>query len=220
MTPEIEKHFPAADREEIREATEAAEERTAGEVVSYVVGRSDYYPETFWMAAALGALAAALAAAIWHGRLGLWGGSPLAWITLPAFAGAALGLLVAWLLPPLRRWLIRPSELDRRVAARAAEAFIEEEIFDTRERTGVLIFVSLFEHRVLVLADSGIHRKVAPETWAEMSDGVARGIRQGQASEALVEAIRECGRLLEEHGLERAHDDRNELADHLRMRRD
>ncbi len=220
MTPGIERHFPSQEREAIRQATERAEERTSGEVVSYVVGRCDFYPETLWIAATLGALAAALAAVAWHGQMGAWGGSPMAWIALPAFAGASLGFLAALAFAPLRRWLVRPGDLERRVAARAAEAFIEEEIFATRERTGILIFVALFEHRVLVMADAGIHQKVEPGTWIELSDKVARGIKTGRASETLVEAIRDCGRLLAEHGLARAEDDTNELPNHLRTRRD
>ena len=58
---------------------------------------------------------------------------------------------------------------------RAAEAFVEERVFATEKRTGVLIFVALFEHRVVVLADEGIREQVPSDAW----DGIARESRRG-----------------------------------------
>ena len=99
-------------------------------------------------------------------------------------------------------------------------AFLDQEVFRTRDRTGILLFLSLFEHRVVLLADSGIHEKVEEERWEAITARVAAGIRSGKPGPALVEAIRECGALLEQHGVARRADDRDELANELRQERE
>jgi putative membrane protein len=97
-------------------------------------------------------------------------------------------------------------------------AFLEEEIFRTRERTGILIFLSLFEHRVVILGDEGINRRVEKEEWEGIVDDLVSGIRAGETVEGLVEAITRCGELLERRGVAIREDDADELRDHLRSR--
>ena len=103
-----------------------------------------------------------------------------------------------------------------RVERRAAAAFLEQEVFKTRRRTGILLFLSLFERRVMVLGDSGIHQKVQEGEWDGVVRQVVQGIRGGHTGDALVAAIRECGSLLERHGLMREAGDADELSDELR----
>src|SRR5918911_1382748 len=96
--------FSDADSAAVRDAVAAAERGTSGEIVPYVVPASDDYASATWKGAALGALAAALAAWALHRGLDLWGASRFLWMVLPPAAGAALGYLAAHL-PPLRRFL-------------------------------------------------------------------------------------------------------------------
>jgi putative membrane protein len=138
-------------------------------------------------------------------------------MVLPPAAGAALGYL-AVLVPALRRWLAGDDLLDLRTRRRAEAAFLEEEVFRTRDRTGILLFVSLFEHRVVVLGDSGINARVAPGEWDEVVRLAVEGIRRGRPGEGLAAAIAACGRLLARPGLERLPDDTDELPDELRRR--
>ncbi len=210
--------FTDADLEAIRRATAEAEGRTSGEIVTYVVGRVDDHDEARWKGAALGALGVALAAGLAHGLGGLWGGSGVLWIALPSLAGAAAGYLLATLFPGLERRLISDQDLERRVRMRAAAAFLEEEVFDTRERTGVLILIALFEHRAVILADSGIHQNVEPDVWSDLVDELIAGIRAGRAAEAMIEVVGRCGEILERGGVERRADDVDELADATRVR--
>jgi putative membrane protein len=114
--------------------------------------------------------------------------------------------------------LLIPAELaEVRVRRRAALAFLDEEVFRTRERTGILLFLSLFERRVVVLGDQGINRRVDPAEWQDLSDRLARGAQCGRPASALVTAIRQCGELLARRGVERREDDADELQDGLRM---
>ncbi len=209
--------FSEGDLKAVRAAVAAAEGTTAGEIVPYVVDASDAYEGALWKAAALGAMGAALLAAIGHASAGLWGGGVL-WLGLPAAAGGALGFLLAALVPAVKRGLVPRDVLERRVRRRAAVAFLDEEVFSTDDRTGILLFLSLFERRVVVLGDAGINAKVGEEEWKTITSALALGIRGGRPGEALVEGIGACGRLLARSGVEIQPDDRNELRDDLRRR--
>jgi putative membrane protein len=208
--------FSESDMAAVRAAVTEAEKRTSGEIVPYVVPASDAYPNALWKGAAFGALAGPLLALAFHRLWDLWGTPLDLWITAPAAAGAAIGFLLASFVPPVKRWLAGDELLELRTRQRAEMAFLEEEVFRTRERTGILLFLSLFEHRVVVLADSGIHTLVEPGQWDGVAAGIAAGIRAGRPGEALLEAIRTCGDLLERHGVARQADDVNELPDELR----
>ena len=94
---------------------------------------------------------------------------------------------------------------------------MEEEVFNTRDRTGILIFISLLEHRIEVVGDAGINAAVEPEEWAEVVDRIRDGFRSGRRVEGLVAAVDLCGRLLEKRGVELRADDVNELPDRLRL---
>ncbi len=214
----ISQRFTDADLERIGEAARAAEQRTSGEVVAYLVNRVDDHDEAAWKGAALGALAAAAAGGFGHLFGGYWGGQVVLWMTLPAFAGAAAGYLAATLVPAVGRRLISAGSLERRVRLRAESAFLDEEVFDTRERTGILIFLALFEHRAMILADSGIHRKVDEAEWQALVTSLVDGIRADRTVDALVDTIGKCGDLLEERGVARRADDVDELANAPRLK--
>jgi putative membrane protein len=210
--------FTEADRRAIAEAARNAEGTTSGEIVPYVVGVCDDYPEVGWKAAALGALIGGGAGMSMHVLVGIWGGSLWLWLVLPLLVGAIGAAVAARVWPDLRRGLIGADALDVCARRRAAVAFLEEEVFATRDRTGILIFVALFEHRVVVLGDTGINRVVPEGAWQGVVDDIVEGVRAGQPAEALKGAIAECGRLLADHRFEIRPDDTNELADELRIR--
>jgi putative membrane protein len=205
--------FSLEDRQTVERAVRDAEQKTSSEIVAYVVARSDGYDETRWKGALLSALLCAPFAAGWA-RLDPW--IPLEIAVLgPLLAGASLGWMLPVWIPTVRRFLAGPHRLARRARQRAVEAFVEREVFGTRERSGILVFLSLFERQVVLLADAGIHAKVEQAHWDAIVAGIVNGIRSGQAGSALAAAIAECGALLERHGLVRTADDRNELDDAL-----
>jgi len=142
-----------------------------------------------------------------------WGMS--AWsaqiMPLTMIFGALLFAGAAWALPALQRFLIPADRLIESVHARAQQAFLENEVFRTRERTGILIFVSLFEHRVEVVGDAGINAKVDADDWADVVADVVGGIKSGDPTTGMVSAIERCGQLLEKAGVTRREDDEDEL---------
>jgi putative membrane protein len=216
---EPDRFFSQADLDAIQAAVQEAEGRTSGEIVPYVVERSDEYPTTAWKGAALGALLGPMVALAIHRWTDVWGWPLGLWIALPAPLGGAIGYLLA-LIDPVRRWMAGEHTLDARARRRAAVAFLDQEVFRTRDRTGILLFVSLFERRVVLLADSGIHQKVEEGAWEAITGRLAQGIRSGRPAPALIEAVRACGELLERHGVERRAEDTDELSNELRRERE
>lgn len=205
----------AADREVLAKAVAAAERRTSGELVVSIVAACDDYSHAAWKGMALGALAGVLAAAVAYASGRVWW-SVWLWILAPAGVGSALGYAAVAAGPSLRRLLVTPEVMALRVAQRAAAAFLRAGLSRTRDRTGILIFLALFERRVEVLADTGISAVVPQRDWDEIAAGIAAGMRSGQPMPALLAAIERCGVLLETHRLAPRRDDQDELPNRVR----
>lgn len=211
--------FSSQELKDIEAAVKRAEGTTSGEIVPCIVTRSDDYNAAVWRGATVGALGGTLVAAAYLLLVGHWGLSAL-WLTLPAFAGAAVGCALTVLLPTVRRLLTTADEMDHQVRRRALQAFVDHEVFATKERTGVLLFLSLFERRVVVLGDAGINLKVRPDEWDGIVTNLVSGIKAGTSGRAVLEAIAACGTLLTRDGLTIRPGDINELPDALQVERE
>lgn len=217
MIPDPHRLFSQEDLEAIRRATIEAESRTSGEIVPLVVGSCADYGEALWKLVAFGAMLLPLLAAAVFIRWEVWAENPALWILAPSIVGAGAGFVLSRGCPACLRWLMDTEDLEKAVMARARRAFLEEEVFATRERTGILIFLSLFERRVVVMGDEGIHRAVEQHEWDDVVGSLIEGIRSGKVADALIQAIKDCGEILNQHGVEIRPDDTNELKDGLRM---
>jgi len=217
MASTVSRHFTKADRERIRVAVADAERRTSGEIVPYVVEQSDAYEVAEWRGGALAGIATAMLFAALHELTSLWLPLNFAGLVLVTIVAFVAAMLLVRFLAPLKRLLAGSTEMNHRVSQRAAEAFIAEEVFKTRDRTGILLFISLLEHRVLVVGDSGINAKVEKQDWDDVVATVIEGVKAGAAAEGLIKAIGMCGELLQRQGVRRSADDTDELSDGLRM---
>jgi len=207
----------AEDRERIRAAVHEAEKTTSGEIVPYIVAESDPYPEAIWRGGAILGAAVLGVTALLHDTFIVLSFVTVTQTVLAGFAGFGLGgLLVRWV-PALKRLLADEETMERRVAERAAVAFVDEEVFATRDRSGIMIFVSLLEHKVLVMGDAGINARVEQSSWTEIVGMIVGGIRSGALIDGLVSAIQACGALLTRSGLTIRPDDTDELSDSLRV---
>jgi|SRR6185436_8913843 len=209
-----ERLFSAADEEAIRAAVADAEQRSAGEVVPWIVEACDPYPEAGWKAAALGALLGLAVTAGGQLLAGTWGGG--LWLALAALAGGAAGLALGQL-PAVKRLLVDDDVIEHRVRVAAEAAFVRGEVFATRERTGILVFLALLERRVVVLGDAGINARVQPEEWQSIADEIVAGVRRSRPAAALAAGIEACGLLLAERGVPRHEEDVDELPDRPRF---
>lgn len=152
--------------------------------------------------------------ALASGLLVSWavGGESIWWF-LPVFIISFVltrQLIHSW--PALKRKLIDPRQRDRAVREQAMLCFVEHGLHRTRDQTGILILISLLEHRVQVLADAGINAKVSAQLWEEIVEKITAGLKSGQPCPALCQAITRCGKLVEDH-FPRRDDDSNELPD-------
>lgn len=204
-----------ADLNRIKEAVVTAEKQTSGEIVPYIVSRSASHEVAVWRGAGLFALLA-YAVVLGVRWFSGWGGSqltegliPVLLIIVAAVIGAAL---VHWI-PAAKRRFAGQVRLALATHRRAMQAFVEKEVFSTRERTGILLFVSLLEHRIEVVGDAGINAKVDTDDWIGVVTTIQQHIKTGQLAEGLVQGIHECGHLLEKAGVAIRSDDTNELAD-------
>jgi putative membrane protein len=209
--------FSSSDLDRISHAVKAAEGRTSGEIVPYVVDQSDAYEEAVWRGGGFFAILALVALVIFHMTTDTWHGLGPAEIAIIAIGAMGLGIVLTRRSWALKRLLAGNELMEHRVAQRAAQAFIAEEVFRTKDRTGILLFLSLGERKVLAVGDSGINAKVAHSEWEDVVASVTKGIGEGRAADGFIEAISKCGRLLQERGVKRRRGDRNELSNKLRM---
>lgn len=87
----------------------------------------------------------------------------------------------------------------RSVRERAAEVFAHLRVWDTRENTGVLIYVLLAEHAIEIVADRGIDLHVDAADWAAMAKRMAQAFRDGRFEDGLTQALEEVSALLVQH---------------------
>ena len=200
--------FTAEEQSRIEAAVQQAESKTSGEIVPMVVDASYDYPRAEILGAGLLSLALAVNLSWAFFNESLWH-----FLWMFALGYFPFKLLIR-ALPALKRRLIRPDEIDEELSEKAAIAFLEQGLHHTRDETGILIMLSLFERRVYVLADRGINAVVPPDLWDGIVHTITDGIHAGDTCTALCAAIATCGQQLEEH-FPIKHDDTNELPNKL-----
>ena len=113
--------------------------------------------------------------------------------------------------------LIVPKKVrNEKVKQRAIRHFMESGVNNTKDRTGILIFISLLEKKVELLADSGINEKISQEKWQHIVDNIIEGIKQKAVASHLIKSICDCGTLLSEH-FPIQSDDINELSNNIEI---
>lgn len=200
-----------SDLAALKEAVAVAERRTIGEILPVIVERSDPHPGATWLAACMTLLVgttALLPRLPWdHPEL----------LLLTQLALGALGFGCARLLPGFKRFFVRESRASEVAEEQAFQEFHRHGLFRTEARTGVLLFVSLFEQRAIVLADEGIHARVGPEQWQSTNQTVLAGIRAGSLRDGLLAGIRSVGEVLTRE-FPYTDGDRNEVPDRVIVR--
>ncbi|NUQ82880.1 MAG: TPM domain-containing protein [Bacteroidetes bacterium] len=208
--------FSQQDLHDIEAAVQAAEKKSSGEIVPYFVDASADYPEVFWKLLTYLNSTWTVAALAWFEYGNYWYDLGILEVILIGLTIGVLSTLLLVRIPFVIRLLADRDSVDRAVTSRAAEAFLSEEVFRTRDRSGILIFISELEHRVLIVGDSGINAKVKAGTWDSLVTDLIASIRQKKAAAGLIAAIDQCGTVLKEAGVTRRDDDTDELGNTLR----
>ncbi len=210
----------------VSDAVAEAELTTSGEIVPVLTQASDHYSDIalFW-AAAVSFTVMSLFAALPRPFMDLWdrlaGGWEHVWTTgETASMTIALGLVsfvAMWLIqliPAVRFALVPGPVKSQRVRDRAIRNFKVGADGRTHGRTGVLLYLSMREHRAEIVADEPIHEKVEPEVWGEAMADMLDEIRKGCIAEGIAAGVRDVGQVLSPH-FPRRDDDVNELPDRL-----
>lgn len=215
-----------ADHREVSEAVAAAEAGTAGEIVTLVAAQSDSYRDVALHCAALAMLAVPVKLALlplswieWWSALilgwnGEWtrGGLMLTLVLLMALAFLAVRLALGW--APLLLALTPGFVKTARVRARAIAHFRSACEGRTTGRTGILIYLSMAEHRAEIVADRAITQKVDPAVWGAAMAAMVDEVKAGRTGHGMALAVGHVGAVLAEH-LPRAAGDVNELPDRV-----
>jgi putative membrane protein len=218
--------FTAEDHAIVTAAVTKAELASDGEIVTIVSPKSDSYHDVGLHYAVLAMMLVPAALAMFPQSVIDWGSSLfLGWNASPSRALvmaflfiklAAVFLIVryalAWM--PLRMALTPGSTKTRRVRRRAIELFKVGAERRTHGRTGVLLYLSLLEHRAEIVADEAIVGKVAPEVWGEAMADLIGEVKAGRPGAGMAKAVERVGAVLAEH-FPRSHADTNELPDRL-----
>ena len=221
-----------ADLAAIEAAVRAAEARTTGEIYCVVAEESaDYHATPLAWAAGVALLAPAIlligGVQVNAPDVSLFGGWTAEQVedvgeataraaligTLMLQAALFLVTLFVVAIPPLRRALTPRGMKRDRVRQRAEEQFLSKNLHATRERTGVLIYVSLAERMAELVADETIHAQVAQGTWETPMAALVDGLKRGDAADGFARCIGLCADVLAERFPARPGDNPNELPD-------
>ena len=215
-----------ADHALVTAAVAAAEQHTSGEIVTIVTELSDHYED---IAIAWATVLAFVALATYatfpdfymgliDGVLGGWGheyrAAEYGAILLTAVALKWIGswLILKWI--PLRLALTPKAKKLARVRARAISLFKVGTEAKTVGRTGVLLYLSMKEHRAEIVADEAIASKVAPEIWGDAMIALLDHVKAGNLGAGVAAAVSQMGVVLAEH-FPKGSENPNELPDRL-----
>lgn len=199
----------ADDKQRIEHAVKAAEERTSAEFVTVIARTSGEYLY-------LPTLAAASATLLFSG-LALVVPLPFGFTIEQFFVSQVIGFVALYGLCrwwPVRRRLVPRNRQRARARLRAHELFLDLGLAATRDRNGVLFFVSVAEHYVEIIADRGVSSLIDDAVWKDTVANFTAAVCQGRITDGFLETIEACTRVLAER-LPRRPGDIDELPNRL-----
>ena len=185
------------DKARISEAVRASEAHTSAEIVPMLVARSGLYRDAQHRAGLALALVVLTSLVMGEGFWASWRWqtAEAAWLLLAVLLSYAIG---SWIgrVPSVIRAVTSSERLRRKVQLRAEQAFAQHSLSRTRQRTGVLLMVSLLERHVYVLPDSGIGPGITPAQWNDVIEAVITKLRENDIAGGFCAGIERCGLLL------------------------
>ena len=215
-----------SDHAKVSAAIAAAEAGSNGEIIAVTTDLSDDYHDAalHWALVVLIDTLAIFAAVpsllhFWFDFfLGGWRPEPTLGQLLTLLLVLSVAKFTAVLLilkyMPLRLALTPGATKSRRVRRRAVEIFKAAAEHRTIGRTGILIYLSMREHRAEIVADEAITSVTRPETWGEAMVALLVEVKAGRPADGIVAAVEQIGTVLAEH-FPRTAADTNEIPDKL-----
>ncbi|HED52937.1 MAG TPA: hypothetical protein ENJ00_01890 [Phycisphaerales bacterium] len=196
--------FSDAQKTAVEDAIFDAEQRTGAEIVVAVAARSGGY-RRFADVFALALAVVVLFAVMWmfgegSDSLGLPARTTLhpGLIVGTLVATFFLAVVLADLSPAIIRAVAGRRTLRRHVERSAPAHFQRLRLRRTEDHVGLLIYISLLEHEVVIVPDDGILAALNEGDLDPIRETILDGMKQGRLPEALTSAIEQAGRVLGE----------------------
>ena len=216
------KYFSDGEKLRIEQAVAEAEAETSAEILPVLASSSGRYDRAediagVWLSIIFMTLTWAVLqtqsaeAAQWGST---WARFELPLLVLAVIVGYGLGMTIATYSWTLRRLFTPKKHMCAEVELAAGHAFFDRRVHHTQGDTGILIYISLFEHGARILADQTAHEKLGQEALDELCKKLIDGIKAGDLATALCEVIKDAGERLAKV-LPRTDGDHNELENTL-----
>lgn len=193
----------------IKNLIKEAEKKTVGEVVPIIVHRSDEYPAAHFRGAIIVSFIFSLI--LYYSPFSIINPIYFLWIQIP---GLFLGYQLAHF-SVIKKFLIFKNETEEEVTQRAFESFFHYNLHVTSNHNGVLIFISLLERKIKIIADVGISAKVDQKVWDEIVYEFTDQVKKDQFVESLSKTIVAVSNVLESHFPSTGAASKNELSNDI-----
>ncbi len=193
MSDSAEKFLTAAERLQVEARIAEAEKRTSGEIVVMVVPSSYHYPLASMLGSSLLAILLGIAASLFFGKENMWFFLAVFGLSFMVFHEFIKRFNI------IKRIFVTASDMKGEVEEAAIQSFYNRNINLTVDHTGILIYISLFERKVRVVADQGISAKVAQEIWQKIVNTIVHGIRRKDHGNAISASVDQCADILASH---------------------
>ena len=195
-----------SDIEIVKKSIEEAEKKTSGEIVPVLISKSDSYIYTHYLCSLIFTFIGLFLTKYSILQIDI---SEIIIVLTFSFIGLALPLI-----SPIKKLLLSKREVEEEVNQRTLQAFYENQLHQTKDGTGVMIFISLLEKRVNIIGDWGINSKVSQSFWDDEIKSLTEAIRNKNIATGLSQVINDVGsRLAENFPIQ--SDDENELKNEL-----
>ena len=216
------KYFSDGEKLRIEQAVAEAEAETSAEILPVLASSSGRYDRAediagVWLSIIFMTLTWAVLqtqsaeAAQWGST---WARFELPLLVLAVIVGYGLGMTIATYSWTLRRLFTPKKHMCAEVELAAGHTFFDRRVHHTQGDTGILIYISLFEHGARILADQAAHEKLGQEALDALCKKLIDGIKAGDLATALCETIKDAGEGLAKV-LPRTDGDRNEIENTL-----
>jgi putative membrane protein len=207
------KTFSDEDRKQIDGLISDVEKRTNTQIVLAVIQRSDVYTELPWKAFALGASIAGLFVLIWQSLTYGWDPTATALISVVGIlGGGALFALLTLLIPQFAKQFLSEERSEVEVYQYAESLFLSRELFATSDRTGLLILVSLFERKVVIVPDKGLSDRLKNDAAKSIITEMTPYLKRSEIRKAFEAGLERISHIL---GTGKPKTSENELPDDI-----
>ncbi|MFO7615810.1 MAG: hypothetical protein R6V75_01005 [Bacteroidales bacterium] len=193
-----------AEKLELERQIQEAEGRAKAQIVLAVIHRCDNYPEIPWKAFALTSSIAGLIVLIINILVPGWITNALILVSITAIlATGALFALLTILIPGFARLFLNRQRTVSEVRQYAESLFFQHELFTTGNRSAILLMISWFERKLILLPDKGTGNRLNHQAMEGILEPMYRPLKQGELKKALEKGLEGLIKALETSATDR-----------------